>query len=276
MKKFILSIIVILSTLFTVNAQYNLNDYKYVIVEKQFHFQNEENEYHLNRLVKFQFKKYGFNAIIEGEPLPDDLKANYCLALNSEVKAKGSLRTKVVITLTDCDNNLVFASQEGITKEKDYKRTYELGIRKAFESFADIGYSYIPNERVTSQGGTSKEEVAELKAELAELKKEKAEKEVETAKEKAEEMVEEKVSEVKETKPVETKLFYKAVSVDNGFELVPSKDGHKALQIYTSGMKDVYFVKGESGVIYQKDGNWGREFVKDGVTVFEPLDIRFQ
>ena len=121
-----------MSSYLTVSAQYNLNDYKYVIVEKQFHFQNEENEYHLNRLVKFQFKKYGFNAIIEGEPLPDDLKSNYCLALNSEVKAKGTLRTKVMITLTDCDNNLVFATAEGVTKEKDYRRTYELGIRKAF------------------------------------------------------------------------------------------------------------------------------------------------
>ena len=276
MKKFILTIIVIMSSYLTVSAQYNLNDYKYVIVEKQFHFQNEENEYHLNRLVKFQFKKYGFNAIIEGEPLPDDLKSNYCLALNSEVKAKGTLRTKVVITLTDCDNNLVFATAEGVTKEKDYRRTYELGIRKAFESFEGIGYSYIPNERVTSQGGTSEEEVAELKAEIEELKKEKAEKEEMASNEQAQEKEEEIETEEVKSKPVETKLYYNAVATDNGFELVPSKEDQKTIQIYSSGMKGVYFIQGESAVIYQKDGTWGREYVKEGVTVFEPLDIRFQ
>ena len=34
-------------------AQNSLNDYKYVIVEKQFHFQTEPNQYNLNELTRF-------------------------------------------------------------------------------------------------------------------------------------------------------------------------------------------------------------------------------
>ena len=284
MKKFVLSVIAILGSFYFAQSQYKLNDYKYVIVEKQFHFQNEENEYQLNRLVKFQFRKYGFNAIVEGEPLPEDLKSNYCLALNSEVKSKGTLRTKAVITLTDCDNNVVFTSAEGVTKEKSYDRAYELAIRKAFESFEGIGYTYIPNERVTSQGSSAAEaaqnekaqaEIAELKAEIAELKEEKKEQAPEITPVEEVEVVESTEEVAEESEKTEEALFYKAIVVDNGFELVPSKEDMESMQIYTTGMKDVYFIKGTSGVIYQKDGTWGREYMKDGISVFEPMDIRF-
>ena len=78
-----------------------------------------------------------------------------------------------------------------------------------------------------------------------------------------------------ESEKTEEALFYKAIVVDNGFELVPSKEDMESMQIYTTGMKDVYFIKGTSGVIYQKDGTWGREYMKDGISVFEPMDIRF-
>jgi len=93
-------------------AQNSLNDYKYVIVEKQFHFQTEPNQYNLNELTRFLLKKNGFRPILESDIFPNDLKSDYCLALQSEVKASGFLKTTVSITLKDCNNNILYGHQE--------------------------------------------------------------------------------------------------------------------------------------------------------------------
>ena len=116
MKRYFCILLLGLLSFSSIQAQAKLSDYKYVIVEKQFHFQNEANEYDLNRLVKYLFEKHGFNPVLEGEPLPDDLISNYCLALSSEIKVKGTLRTKATVTLTDCQNNTIYVSPEGITR----------------------------------------------------------------------------------------------------------------------------------------------------------------
>ena len=96
-------------------AQNSLNDYKYVIVEKQFHFQTEPNQYNLNELTRFLLKKNGFRPILESDIFPNDLKSDYCLALQSEVKACAFLKTTVSNTLKDCNNNILYEAS-GTTK----------------------------------------------------------------------------------------------------------------------------------------------------------------
>ena len=58
MKK-LLMILIFASCLLKITAQHSINDYKYVIVEKQFHFQSEPNKYNLNELTRFLLKKNG-------------------------------------------------------------------------------------------------------------------------------------------------------------------------------------------------------------------------
>lgn len=164
------------------NAQSSINDYKYVIVEDQFNFQKEPGQYNLNRLVQFLLRKHGFTPIIEGQELPADLKSNFCLALRADVIAKGALRTKATIILKDCESNEVYKSGEGITKEKDFARAYDLAIRKAFDTFNGLNYVYAPNQEIIDKGRPeevtevveeAKKEIEELKAEIKELKGEK-------------------------------------------------------------------------------------------------------
>lgn len=158
-------------------AQHNLNDYKYVIVQKQFPFQNEPNQYNLNRLVQFELQKLGFKALIEGQGIPEDLKKDICLALTTDVTSKGALRTKAIVKFIDCNGDVVMQSGEGITKEKAFNRAYQLAIQKAFDTMSDIVYAYNGKSNIDETDSASEEEAQEkierLQAEVDKLKAQK-------------------------------------------------------------------------------------------------------
>ncbi|NND25968.1 MAG: hypothetical protein EX263_01995 [Flavobacteriaceae bacterium] len=291
MKKIIAFVSLTFFTISLCTAQLSVNDYKYVIVEKQFHFQNEPDEYNLNQLVKHLFRKYGFKVIIEGEQLPSDLKSNYCLALTSEVTAKGALRTKAIVFLRDCDNNVVFTSNEGLTKEKDFARAYDLAIRNAFNSFSILNYKYVPNERITSQGKAeeetkaveeAKQEIQDLKAKI-EVLEESKKTEIKAAPKIEKQEISVEVKEEKPTKPtisdikeeVAEAIYFKAVANKNGFNLINSQSGITDFVIIKSELDDLFLVKNQGGVLYKKADTWLREYIKDDKTVVETLDIRF-
>ena len=280
-----------LATIFTflfisLYGQYSINDYKYVIVEKQFHFQTEPNQYDLNRMVKFQFEKLGFSVIVEGQGIPDDLKSNYCLALASEVTAKGLLRTKARVTLKNCHGEDVFISGEGITKEKDLTRAFDVAIRKAFDSMQGLNYRYVPNEAVTSVGGNSaevkkaEEKIEQLEAEIKELKEEKAEsrestsEKVEAVTETANIATNSTSEEVKEEDPFSD--FLKTEVAEGGY-IVKDPSGQNVLfRLIKTKMQDVFLTSNNSGIVYKNDnGEWVREFEEDGKTKTEVLKIKF-
>ena len=155
-------------------AQTSINDYKYIIVPKQFEFQKSEEQFQLNSLTKFLFNKYGYTAVLEDETFPDDLNENLCLGLTSEVrKVKGGfLKTKVQIDLKDCKGNVVISSQVGDTKEKEYAKAYNLAIREAFQTFQFMDYKYVPNETIPQMSASSNAMDEKAKIEIERLKKE--------------------------------------------------------------------------------------------------------
>ncbi len=129
-RQFISSIVLVLFSVM-VSAQ-ALNNYKYVMVPAQFTFQNEEHQYNFNRLTKFLLEKYEFEAIIQGGNLPENL--NGCEALLANVvKGKGFLKTVLTLELKDCKGQVLFRSIEGVSREKDYKKSYHEAIRNAFK-----------------------------------------------------------------------------------------------------------------------------------------------
>lgn len=287
MKK-VLMILIFASCFFKVAAQQSVNDYKYVIVEKQFHFQNEANEYNLNELTRFLFKKNGFKPILESDVFPGDLKSNYCLALKSEVRSSGFLKTIVTITLKDCNNNILFTA-EGSTKEKDLSKVYAYGIRKAFEDFENITYKYVPNEDIVDSGRNivnepmnDTEEVEKLKAEIEELKKEKTKKlikkdlEKNTTKKLKDKINVEKVAVKKKVKKVKKEIIYlEAEEIENGYNLVDSNTKKVIHILFKTRKADVFIVKGNKGIIYRKDNKWFREYVKGKKTIVENIIVDF-
>jgi len=135
-------------------SQKNVNDYKYAIVPKQFDFQKTPDQYRLNQLTKFLLKKYGFDAYVENEELPEDLQENNCLALKAIVQSSGTFKTKTKVKLLDCFNNVIFTTDEAITKEKDYNKAYNLTIREAFNDVANLNYKFVPKDRDAKQRET--------------------------------------------------------------------------------------------------------------------------
>lgn len=139
MKNGILSFILILGISFSVFSQ-DLGEYRYVRIPDKFEFQKSENQYELNALTAFLFEKYGFEPIYKTEvPAGTDP----CSILTADVlNDSGLLTTKVYVTLTNCRREVVFTSQTGGSKEKNYQKGFHEALREAFESIEALNHSY--------------------------------------------------------------------------------------------------------------------------------------
>ncbi|PHQ55292.1 MAG: hypothetical protein COC16_05460, partial [Lutibacter sp.] len=119
------------------------NSYKYILVPKQFEFQNSQDQHQLNSLVKFLFNKAGFSVFFADEQYPEDLTMDRCLALKAKVNSNSSLfKTKMSIDLYDCKNKLIYSTIEASSREKVYKKAYYEAIRRAFIDLEELNYSY--------------------------------------------------------------------------------------------------------------------------------------
>lgn len=268
-------------------SQSNLNNYKYVIVPKKFDFLKEENQYRLNGLAKFLFEKYGFESIMEGEGYPEDMVANRCLALKSDViKDSGLFKTKLNIVLKDCNDRVVYTSQVGESREKEFAKAYNDALRKAFESFESVNYSYSPDTSVVATT-TSVEPKAEtkavtkeieaLKAEIQSLKEEKQAKPTEIKQDVPEVVVVKKPvvtkKQVTEVQEVSKSMLY-AQAIENGFQLVDSSP-KVIYKIVETGVNNVFLVEGISAIIYKEGNEWVIEQLAGSTPIKETLDIKF-
>ena len=109
----------------------NLSDYSYVIIPEQFDFLKGKDQYQMNSMSKFYFEKSGFNAYLAGS----SPNANRCDGLYANVEElRVVFGTKLQIVLRDCNDNEIYRSQEGKSKYKEFDKTYQDALRKAFSS----------------------------------------------------------------------------------------------------------------------------------------------
>ncbi len=109
----------------------NLTDYSYVVVPEQFDFSKSKDQYQLNSMAKFYFEKSGFNAYL-ADSAPN---ANRCDGLYANVEELKTLfGTKLQVVLKDCNDNEIYRGQEGKSKYKEYDKSYQDALRKAFSS----------------------------------------------------------------------------------------------------------------------------------------------
>ena len=102
MSKKIILLILTLTVFFAGFSQKSVNDYKYVVVPNKFDFFEQENKYQINELLEFLFNKYGYEAFLDNEVLPNDLNSNRCLVMYANAKnIKSMFTTKIVIELKD-------------------------------------------------------------------------------------------------------------------------------------------------------------------------------
>ena len=156
------------------------------------------------------------------------------------------------------------------------------GLRLAFENFNEISYDYNPKEAETasvsvfntqSEVQDKSEEITKLKAEIADLKTKNNEFDPSFS------LVNTDVSE-KLVQPIDANktkdtLYYKAIANDSGFDLVQNDSKETMYVLIKTGMKNVYTVKGKSGIVYKKKNKWIFEYTVNRETKIEVLNIEF-
>ncbi|WP_282044234.1 hypothetical protein [Winogradskyella flava] len=259
-KKVIFTIAIVLFSVH-ISAQKSINDYKYIIVPKQFKFSKSDDQYQLNSLVKFLFNKYGYEAYFIDDQLPDDLKKDRCLALTSDVSKdkSGMFKTKLEIILADCYNNVVMTSKIGESRLKQYDRAYSQALRDAFETFQDLEYSYEPNNVLTPNENN--------KIEISEQTKE-AEARSEAKVELSDDVIEESTS-----TELNNDIYY-AQSKKGGYQIVDSEP-KVVMFLLATAASDVFIVKGKSAIVYKEDGFWYYSENNGELKETKSLNIKF-
>lgn len=140
MKKYLI-ILVLLASLAAFSQ--SVNDYQYVVVPVKFDIFKENDKFRLNTLTKLLLQKYSFKSYLNTEILPDEVRNDRCAILYASlVEDKGFFVTKVKVVLKDCQEKVVFETDFGTSREKEYAVAYNQALRAAFQTFDRLKYKY--------------------------------------------------------------------------------------------------------------------------------------
>lgn len=266
MKK-VLNLYVLLAVC-ALNAQQSVNNFKYVIVPKQFEFQRSQNQYKLNEMTEFLLEKYNFNAVSEGD-LPEDLYRNNCLGLKALVVDDSNMFvTRLKVELRDCKNNLVYTSKVGKSKQKEYRATYQEALRRTFQSFKSLNYKYEPSESPLQESTEQPEvPVTPEPPKTEALKTEVVAEEVMTLPEETEEAT--------NNDPAETagQVLY-AQAIPMGYQLIDTTP-KVMFQLLKTSKEDVYLLKEKKGLFYKEGDFWIAEFWENDRLLKEKYQVKF-
>ncbi|PIF31462.1 hypothetical protein CLU81_1951 [Flavobacterium sp. 9] len=120
----------------------SINDYKAVIVPLKYDFLKTENQYRMSTMTKSNLNKAGFQAFYANEQLPAGY-GDRCDLLYVDVKRdNGFLVTKLFVEFKDCYGKVIYTSEIGKSKEKDYEIAYRECLDLAFVSITGLHYKY--------------------------------------------------------------------------------------------------------------------------------------
>ena len=255
-----------LLALFTITVSFaqieKINNYKYIILPERFDFFKETNKYNLNSLTKSMFEKAGFTVFMSNEQLPPDLAVNRCRALYGDLENQsGMLRTKLTVQIKDCFGTVLYTSEEGVSKEKDFQKGYYEALRGAAKSFYALAYTYVGDAASNiylQQGQVVAQAAPPVPATPA----------VSTVA---------PVKPVAESvKPIESYNQLFAQPIANGYQLVDTTP-KVVLKMFKTSQPDSYTAVSDTknGVVFKKGNDWFFEYYVNDKLVSEKLNIKF-
>ncbi|MBK5214616.1 MAG: hypothetical protein JJE55_13255 [Flavobacteriaceae bacterium] len=135
MTRFLLLSISLLLATNAISQKTSLSDYSYIVVPDQFDFLKGKDQFQMNSMTKFYFEKNGFNAYM-ADSAPN---ANRCDGLYANVEELKTLfGTKLQVVIKDCKDKEIFRGQEGKSKYKEYDKSYQDALRKAFNGMEGL------------------------------------------------------------------------------------------------------------------------------------------
>lgn len=247
MKKRILFIL-----LFVVNYGFSqsINNYKSVIIPLKFDFTKTENQYRLATLSKFNLNKAGFEAYYTNETIGEEFNNRCNLLYFDVVKEKSFLTTKLHVVFKDCNDKIIFQSETGISKEKDFQLAYTEALNKAFVSIFALKYKYNGIEASNKQQAITTAAVP-----IAIPSKSNNDTII-----------------IDKNNP---NLFY-AQPITNGFQLVDSSP-KVVMKVFKTSNPNCYIaIKGSiQGVLIAKDNQWFFEYYQNDSLILEKIDVKF-
>ena len=238
MKKYILLLVLFVSI---PAFSQSINDYQYVIVPIKFDFLKENDKYRLNTLTKLLLQKYTFKSYLSTEQLPVEIENQRCGILYATVSENNNFfMTKVKVVLKDCKDEVVYETEFGTSREKEYATAYNEALRAAFKSFDQLKYKY----NGKNEGIISTLVIKTTATPIPNLDN--------------------------------PEIFYFAQPIANGYQVVDSEP-KVIMQLLNTSQKNVFIgIKGvTNGVVISKQGQWFFEYYQSGNLVSEPLNLKF-
>ena len=248
-------------------SQNSINNYKYVAVPENYSFLKSKDQYQLNSLTAFLFEKYNFTVLNSLGNYPTDLANNKCLLLNSDIiRIKGVFKTKLQLTLTDCRDNIVFSSEIGQSKLKDFKKAYQEALRNAFVSVAGLNYDYSgsltspkPPLPPVFDKGINENIPIKSSAPLSEDLQTEAPPKLATA------------SLVTDIINKEAIVGLIVKSTISGYDFIDNITQKVMYSIQATMFENVYIIEAQPGIIYKRGNSWFREYYQQNKTIIETL-----
>ncbi len=254
--KFLLTVLFISVIGFAQSAQ-SVNDYKAVIVPLRYDFLKSDNQYRMATISKGNLTKAGFQAFYANEELPAEF-ADRCQLLYIDVRKDNAfLVTKLFVELKDCYGKVIYTSEVGKSKEKDYEVAYRESLNMAFISVDGLHYKYsgktvAPNPRA---GMVTAAPVAVAAAVTP--------------------AVQQSVTPTPVADVTDPNLLY-AQPTDNGFQLI-DKTPKVVMKLLKTSRPDSFIAikDGVQGTLNAKDNQWFFEYYQNDKLVSEKVSVKF-
>lgn len=265
---------------FSYGLQAQLNNYKYIIVPKNFVGFKYENQYKTSTLIKYLFTEKGFNVVYD-DNLPQDLNSNRCLGLLVQLNHNSSMfATTASLTLKDCNNKEIYVTGEGRSKSKDYTESYKEAITDAFASLNNMSYNYKPVE-ITAQEAIPVAAAKEVN-EIKESEIEEQHKDISPAVSEQTDMAtasgpgETQGAAVMAIPTAVTAEVWYAQQIPNGYQLVDSTPKIR-LKVYKTSIPNVFIGVSDksNGLVYNKNSKWYFEYYDADQLQIEEFNIKF-
>jgi hypothetical protein len=229
----------------------SVNDYKAVIVPLKYDFLKTENQYRLSTMTKANLLKAGFQAFYGNEQLPAEF-GDRCDLLYADVKRdNGFLVTKLFVEFRDCYGKVIYTSQVGKSKEKEYESAYRESLDLAFVSINALHYKY--NGKTAN---TTKAVTASVPANVQTVA--------------ATAVVSAPVADM-----TDPNLLY-AQPTENGYQLI-DKTPKVVMKLLKTSRPDSFIAikDGIQGSLNAKDNQWFFEYYKNDQLVSEKVVVKF-
>ena len=232
-KLFLLFVLLVSITAFS----QSINDYQYVIVPIKYDFFKENDKYRLNTLTKLLFQKYGFKSYLSSEEIPKEVENSRCDMLYASVKDESNFMvTKLKVLVKDCREKIIYETEIGTSRNKDFAAAYNEAFREAGKSFDKLNYKYngINNSLIITEPINTS--VTETNSET----------------------------------------YYFAQPITNGFQVVDNEPKVIMKLYNTSLKNVFIAIRGAiNGVLISKENQWVFEYYENGIIVSELLNLKF-